>query len=110
MARFYGCTLAVLAGIFQIKVQVDFGAKNSFFERYFNAGFYVAAASLALLPASTLATKETAKDVTQSEVAKIKVDVLALAATAKTTERVTAVAADAGVPKLIVATTLIGIF
>jgi hypothetical protein len=91
-----------------IDISVDgyFGTKDGIFKADFYTSFNITAASLLLVAASTAATKEVLENITEAEVAKVKVHVLATAATewVATGKGVTAnAAANSGMAELVVA-------
>jgi hypothetical protein len=103
VTRLGGRAFAVGAGILDVEADFGLGAKYSLLEANLDPCFDIATAALltgTLLPGA--ATKEVFEDVTQAQVAKIKIDVLATETAAK---RITATArcpTDAGVAELIV--------
>src|SRR6218665_2452412 len=104
MARLCGRAFTVFAGVFDIKIEFYFCTKYGVFEFNINAGFHIVAARLAPTLATRIATtKEVVKDITKAHIAKIKMHTLALPT--KTTKRIaaTAIAANAGMAKLVVA-------
>src|SRR5882762_9417668 len=71
--------LAVLTSILHAQIQINFCTKHGLLKTNLYTCLYVPAASLSLSAATSLATKEIAKDIAQTHVAKVKVDVLPLA-------------------------------
>ena len=111
ISRLNSCALTVFASIIKIQGQVYFCAKDGLFKVDLDVGFDIAAAGLALpaLIAATLATKKAAENITQAQITKIKIDVLALAA--KASKWITAaITADSGMTKLVVALAFLAVF
>jgi hypothetical protein len=107
ITRFNGRAFTVVASIFNVHIQLSFGAKNRLLEADFDASFDVPAPLRTSSAATRLTTTEEAiKDITKPEITEVKIDVLTLSAAEPTEafKRIAACcAANACMPELVVA-------
>src|SRR6218665_870879 len=103
MARLCGRAFTVFAGVFDIKIEFYFFTKYGVFEFNINAGFHIISPPFApTFPPPIATTKEVVKDTTKAHIAKIKMHPLALPTKPPKRIAAPAIAANAGMAKLVV--------
>src|SRR5438445_321926 len=112
MARFNSSAMAMRAFVVNVYVYGDFGAKNGFFKAYLYTGFHIASATLLPWPAATAAAKEVFKDIAQTQIAKVKINILPTGSKRiATAKRITSGSAtNPGMAELVVTLTLGRVF